>query len=175
MSKAKDLEPTCSCPDQEQPQYRELEAFIEALPQKKGHLVTVLHKAQSLFGYLPREVQQFVASHMDESLATVYGVVSFYTFFTMVPRGKNPISVCMGTACFVKDAEAVVETFKKELNIEIGEVSADGLFSIDTVRCVGACGLAPIVLVGDKVFGNVTPSQVPEIIAEFSSSRSTAA
>ncbi len=151
MPEANDSQPTCSCLENEHPQYQELEAFIDALPEKKGHLVTVLHKAQSLFGYLPRDVQQFVASHMNESLATVYGVVSFYTFFTMVPRGKHPISVCMGTACFVKDAEAVVDTFKKELAIEIGEVSSDGLFSIDTVRCVGACGLAPIVLVGEKV------------------------
>lgn len=176
MPNATDLETPCCCANQqEQPQYQELAAFIETLPQKKGHLVTVLHKAQSLFGYLPREVQQFVATHMGESLASVYGVVSFYTFFTMVPRGKYPISICMGTACFVKDAEAVVDAFKKELQIEIGEVSADGLFSIDTVRCVGACGLAPIVLVGEKVFGNVTLSQVPEIIAEFTSPRSSAA
>lgn len=175
MPEAKDLEKNCSCSEQEQPQYQELDKFIEDLPEKKGHLVTVLHKAQSLFGYLPREVQQFVASRMGESLATVYGVVSFYTFFTMVPRGKYPISVCMGTACFVKDAEAVVDMFKKELNIEIGEVSSDGLFSIDTVRCVGACGLAPIILVGEKVFGNVVPSQVPEIIAEFTSPRSNVA
>ncbi len=175
MPDAKDLETTCSCSEKEQPQYQELEAFIKALPDKRGHLVTVLHKAQSLFGYLPREVQQFVASHMGESLATVYGVVSFYTFFTMVPRGKYPISVCMGTACFVKDAETVVDTFKKELEIEIGEVSSDGLFSIDTVRCIGACGLAPIIQVGEKVFGNVTPSQIPEIIAEFRPKRSTAA
>lgn len=167
-------QPSCSCPDTEHPQYQELEAFIISLPQKKGHLVTVLHKAQSLFGYLPREVQQFVASHMDESLATVYGVVSFYTFFTMVPRGKHPISVCLGTACFVKNAGAVVDAFEKELGINVGDVTADGLFSIDTVRCVGACGLAPIVLVGEKVFGNVTPSQVTKIIAEFSSSRSVA-
>lgn len=175
MPEANDLKKTCSCSEKEQPQYQELETFIEALPEKRGHLVTVLHKAQSLFGYLPREVQQFVASQMGESLATVYGVVSFYTFFTMVPRGKYPISVCMGTACFVKDAETVVDTFKKELNIEIGEVSKDGLFSIDTVRCIGACGLAPIIQVGEKVFGNVTPSQVTEIIAEFRSPRSTAA
>lgn len=176
MPDAKDLKTTCCCSStEEQPQYQELDAFIEALPQKKGHLVTVLHKAQSLFGYLPREVQQFVASQMGESLATVYGVVSFYTFFTMVPRGKYPISICMGTACFVKDAEAVVDAFKKELKIEIGEVTADSLFSIDTVRCVGACGLAPIVLVGEKVFGNVSLAQVPDIISEFRSPRSTAA
>ena len=91
--------------------YKELEDFIATLPTKEGHLVTVLHKAQHLFGYLPKEVQQFVADYMGVSLAKVYGVVSFYTFFTMVPKGKYPISICMGTACFVKGAQKVVEAF----------------------------------------------------------------
>lgn len=166
-------QPCCSAEDS--PLYQQLDDFIEALPQKKGHLVTVLHKAQSLFGYLPREIQQHVASRMNESLANVYGVVSFYTFFTMVPRGKYPVSVCMGTACFVKNAEEVLEAFKHELGIEVGEVTADGLFSIDTVRCVGACGLAPIVLVGERVFGHVSTAQVKEIIAEFRSAGSNVA
>ncbi len=167
MAETSGLETTTSCAEDNHPHYQELRAFIAALPEKKGHLVTVLHKAQSLFGYLPREVQQFVATQMGESLATVYGVVSFYTFFTMVPRGKHPVSICMGTACFVKNAEGVVDAFKKELGIDVGEVTSDGLFSIDTVRCIGACGLSPIVMVGDKVFTNVSVSQVAEIIAEY--------
>lgn len=146
---------------------RELEAFIQELPQKKGHLVTVLHKAQSLFGYLPKEVQQFVAEKMGESLATVYGVVSFYSFFTTVPKGKFPISVCMGTACFVKGADKVVDAFKKQLAVTLGDVTPDGKFSIDVVRCIGACGLAPVLTVGEKVYGNVTPDQVKDILADF--------
>jgi len=147
--------------------YQELEDFINQLPTKEGHLVTVLHKAQHLFGYLPREIQQFVADHMDVSLAKVYGVVSFYTFFTMVPKGKYPISICMGTACYVKQADKIVETFKDLLNVEIGEVTSDGKFSIDVLRCVGACALAPILTVGEKVYAHVTPDQVKEIIAEY--------
>jgi len=147
--------------------YQELEDFINQLPTKEGHLVTVLHKAQHLFGYLPREVQQFVADQMDVSLAKVYGVVSFYTFFTMVPKGKYPISICMGTACYVKQADKIVETFKDLLNVEIGEVTSDGKFSIDVLRCVGACALAPILTVGEKVYAHVTPDQVKEIIAEY--------
>ena len=147
--------------------YKELEDFIAQLPTKDGHLVTVLHKAQHLFGYLPREVQQFVADYMDVSLAKVYGVVSFYTFFTMVPKGKYPISICMGTACYVKNAEKVVDAFKDILNVEIGEVTPDGKFSIDVLRCVGACALAPILTVGEKVYAHVSPDQVKAIIAEY--------
>lgn len=147
--------------------YQELAKFINDLPQKEGHLVTVLHKAQSIFGYLPKEVQQFVADQMGLSLAKVYGVVSFYTFFTMVPKGKHPISICMGTACFVKGADKVVQAMKEQLNIEIGEVTPDGKFSIDTLRCVGGCALAPVVMIGEKVFGHVKPSQVKKMLAEF--------
>ncbi len=150
-----------------QPLYREVVQFIEALPQKEGHLVTVLHKAQSVFGYLPIEVQQFVADYMEVPLAQVYGVVSFYTFFTMVPKGKFPISICMGTACFVKGADKVVQSFKEQLKIDIGDVTPDGKFSIDTLRCVGGCALAPIVMVGEKVYGNVTPGQVKKILADY--------
>ncbi len=149
--------------------YRKLADFVAALPQKEGHMVTVLHKAQSLFGYLPREVQEFVAQQMGEPLAKVYGVVSFYTFFTMVPKGKYPISICMGTACFVLGAENVVESFQKVLgNIEVGEVTHDGKFSIDCLRCVGACALAPVVMIGEKVYAKVTPDMVKGIISDFS-------
>jgi NADP-reducing hydrogenase subunit HndA len=143
------------------------EEFIDNLPTKEGHLVTALHKAQSLFGYLPKEVQQFVADYMGVSLAKVYGVVSFYTFFTMVPKGKYPISICMGTACFVVGAEKVVHAFKEALGVEIGEVTPDGKFSIDVLRCVGACALAPILTVGEKVYAHVKPDQVKDIIAEY--------
>lgn len=147
--------------------YLELEEFINSLPEKEGHLVTVLHKAQGLFGYLPREVQQFVADHMGLSLAKVYGVVSFYTFFTMVPKGKYPISVCMGTACFVKGANKLVETLKESLAVEIGEVTVDGKFSIDVLRCIGACALAPVMMVGSKVYANVSPDQIKKILDEY--------
>jgi NADP-reducing hydrogenase subunit HndA len=147
--------------------FRELDDFVDRLPTKEGHLVTVLHKAQNLFGYLPREVQQYVAGLMDVSPAKVYGVVSFYTFFTMVPKGKYPISICMGTACYVKQADKIVDAFKDLLGVEIGQVTRDGKFSIDVLRCVGACALAPILTVGEKVYAHVTPDQVKKIIAEY--------
>jgi len=148
--------------------YQKLAVFVAELPQKEGHLVTALHHAQHLFGYLPREVQEFVADQMEVSLAKVYGVVSFYTFFTQIPKGKHPISICMGTACFVVGAAKVVEAFQEQLGVEISEVTPDGKFSIDCLRCVGACALAPVVMVGDKVYGKVTPDQVKDIIADFS-------
>ncbi len=149
--------------------YVKLAEFISELPQKEGHLVTALHNAQHLFGYLPREVQEFVADQMEVSLAKVYGVVTFYTFFTQIPKGKFPISICMGTACFVVGADKVVESFKQQLGgVEVSEVTPDGKFSIDCLRCVGTCALAPVVMIGEKVYGKVTPDQVKDIIADFS-------
>lgn len=148
--------------------YAELEQFIDQLPEKRGALISVLHKAQSLFGYLPEEVQSFVAKKLNLSTAQVYGVVSFYSFFTMEPKGKYPISVCLGTACYVRGADTVLEAIKSELGIEVGQTTPDGKFSLDALRCVGACGLAPVVLVGDKVYGRIqSAEQVRQIIKEY--------
>ena len=147
--------------------FAELEGFINNLPEKKGALISVLHKAQEIFGYLPPEVQSFVAEKLNISLAKVYGVVSFYSFFTMVPKGKYPIAVCMGTACYVRGAEKVLNEFNRLCGIGVGETSADGKFSLDALRCVGACGLEPVVLVGEKVYGRVTPEEVKKIVEEY--------
>lgn len=151
-----------------QKMYAELEQFINELPEKKGALIAVLHKAQSIFGYLPKEVQIFVSSRLNVPVSQVYGVVSFYSFFTMEPKGKYAISVCLGTACYVRGAETVLEAFKKELGIEVGQTTPDGKFSLDALRCVGACGLAPVALVGDKVYGRISSSEkVKEILSEY--------
>lgn len=148
--------------------YDELEKFIDELPEKKGALISVLHRAQSIFGYLPREVQKFVGDKLGIPVSQVYGVVSFYSFFTMVPKGKHPVSVCLGTACYVRGADKVLEAFKKELGINVGETTSDGLFSLDALRCVGACGLAPVVLIGDKVYGRITKAdEVKQILKEY--------
>ena len=147
--------------------FRELETFINTLDTKKGSLISVLHKAQGIFGYLPREVQEFVADQLNESLANVYGVVSFYSYFTMVPKGEHPVAVCMGTACYVRGADKVLNEFQKQLGIKSGETSVDGKFSIDALRCVGACGIAPVVLVGEKVYKKVEPNEVKGIIEEY--------
>lgn len=146
--------------------FDQLEQYIDSMPSTKGELIRVLHKAQDIFGYLPREIQVFVARKLDLPVAKVFGVVSFYSFFTMTPKGKHAIAVCMGTACYVRGAEKVLDEFKKQIGIETGETSEDGKFSIDALRCVGACGLAPVVLIGEKVYGRVTPEMVKDIIAE---------
>jgi NADP-reducing hydrogenase subunit HndA len=130
-------------------------------------LINVLHKIQDHFGYLPAEVQEVVAEQLNLSVAKVYGVVTFYTYFTMIPKGQHPVSVCMGTACYVRGAEKVLDEFKKQLNIGVGQTTADGKFSISCLRCVGACGLAPVVMIGEKTYGRVSPEGVKEILKEY--------
>lgn len=132
-----------------------------------GELINVLHKCQHTFGYLPAEVQEVVAQELNVSLAKVYGVVTFYSFFTMIPKGKYPISICTGTACYVRGAENVLAEFKKELGVNVGETTADGKFSINCLRCVGACGLAPVITVGEKTYGRVSPEMVKDILKEY--------
>jgi len=134
---------------------------------KESELINVLHKVQGKFGYLPAEVQEVIAKELKMGVAKVYGVVTFYSFFTMIPQGEFPISICMGTACYVRGAEQVLAEFKRQLKVEVGESTNDGKFSINCLRCVGACGLAPVVTVGEKVFGRVAPNQVKKIIAEY--------
>ena len=134
---------------------------------KESELINVLHKVQGKFGYLPAEVQEVIAKGLKMGVAKVYGVVTFYSFFTMIPQGEFPISICMGTACYVRGAEQVLAEFKRQLKVEVGESTDDGKFSINCLRCVGACGLAPVVTVGGKVFGRVAPNQVKKIIADY--------
>jgi NADH-quinone oxidoreductase subunit E/NADP-reducing hydrogenase subunit HndA len=130
-------------------------------------LINVLHTCQGHFGYLPAEVQEVVSGYLNVPVARVYGVVTFYSFFTMVPKGKNPISICLGTACYVRGAEKVLDEFKKELGIQVGQCTKDNKFSLSSLRCVGACGLAPVVLVGDKTYGRVSPDDVKKILKEY--------
>jgi NADP-reducing hydrogenase subunit HndA len=148
-------------------QINTIKEICKSFHNNSGELINVLHKVQSTFGYLPAEVQEIVAGELNIPVAKVYGVVTFYSFFTMLPKGKHPISICTGTACYVRGAEKVLEEFKKELKVELGETTADGKFSISCLRCVGACGLAPVVLVGDKTYGRVAPEMVKDILAEY--------
>lgn len=147
--------------------YQQLEQFIDSMPSTKGELIRVLHKAQEIFGYLPEEVQKYVGKKLNVSTAKVFGVVSFYSYFTMTPKGEHDIAICLGTACYVRGAEKVLDEIKKELNIEVGETTPDGKFSITGLRCVGACGLAPVVMVGEKVYGRVEPDMIKDIIADY--------
>lgn len=132
-----------------------------------GELINVLHKTQEYFGYLPAEVQEMVAEELKLPVAKVYGVVTFYSFFTMLPKGQHPISICTGTACYVRGAEKVLDEFKRILKIQVGDTTSDGKFSLSCLRCVGACGLAPVVMVGEKVYGRVSPDGVKDILKEY--------
>ncbi|MEG1910099.1 MAG: NADH-quinone oxidoreductase subunit NuoE [Bacteroidales bacterium] len=133
----------------------------------KGEVINVLHQVQGVLGYLPAEVQEVIARQLNLPVAHVYGIVTFYSFFSMLPKGEHPISVCMGTACYVRGGEKILDEFRRQLNIKVGETTADGKFSLNCLRCVGACGLAPVVLIGDKVYGRLAPDQVKDIIAEY--------
>lgn len=144
----------------------ELDEFIDSLEDKDGALITVLHKAQDIYGWIPVEVQNHIARRLEITAAKVFGVVTFYSFFNTKPKGKFKISVCMGTACFVRGAQAVLDEFNKQLGVVVGETSEDKLFSLDAIRCVGACGLAPVVSVNGKVYGRVKPEEVKDIIEE---------
>ncbi len=149
--------------------YDELGDFIDSLESTRGALIMILHKAQGIFGYLPRDVQLYVARKLGIPGAEVFGVVSFYSYFTTKPRGKHTISVCMGTACFVRGADKIIEAMKEKLKVESNEITEDGLFTLKDVRCIGACGLAPVVMVDDKVFGRVKEEDLDEIINSYRS------
>lgn len=144
-----------------------IKEICQSFGNKHGELINILHSTQGHFGYLPEAVQNEIALNLNMPLAKVYGVVSFYSFFTMTPKGKYPISVCLGTACFVRGAERIVETLEEELKIKVGQVTEDGKFSLDCLRCIGACGLAPVILIGDDVHGRLTPDMIKGILKQY--------
>jgi NADP-reducing hydrogenase subunit HndA len=143
----------------------------EVLSKYKGQgqkaLMATLQQAQEIYGYLPLPVQRKVADALEVSVAEVYGVISFYSFFSLKPKGENAISVCLGTACYVKGSQALLDKLEDVLSIKCGDVTKDGKFSISACRCVGACGLAPVIMVGDDVYGRLTPDEIPGIIAKY--------
>ena len=148
-------------------QEAELRAAIAQYRDVDGPLMPVLNAAQGIYGYLPVEVQSVIAAELDIPLETIYGVISFYSQFTLNPKGKFQISVCMGTACYVKGAAEILEALESELKIEDGGCTADGVFSLDATRCLGCCGLAPVMTVNDDVYGKVTAAEIPSILNKY--------
>jgi NADH-quinone oxidoreductase subunit E/NADP-reducing hydrogenase subunit HndA len=144
-----------------------IEEICKSFNNESGELINVLHKTQDYLGYLPAEAQEVIGQELKIPTAKVYGVVSFYSFFTMIPKGRFPVSICMGTACYVRGAEKVLDELKNLLGLNVGETGADGIFSLASLRCVGACGLAPVVLVGDKVFGRLAADDVKNMVDEY--------
>lgn len=130
-------------------------------------LIQVLYEAQRIFGYLPRDVQLFVARQLGLSGVEVNGVVTFYSYFVETPKGEHTINVCTGTACYVKGASKIVERIEKKVNVKLGATSEDGKFTLNGLRCVGACGLAPVVIIDEKVYGRVKPEEVDEILSKY--------
>ncbi|MCD7946863.1 MAG: NADH-quinone oxidoreductase subunit NuoE [Oscillospiraceae bacterium] len=148
-------------------QEQELLQFIAAHRETPGAAMPVLQKVQEIFGYLPEEALIVVATELDIPLSELYGVASFYAQFSLVPKGEHRISLCLGTACYVKGSADILAKLEETLQIKSGEVTPDGKFSIDACRCIGACGLAPVMMIDDDVYGQLTPDQIPAILAKY--------
>ena len=161
-------EKKCCCNNKiDEKRMKKLEEIINEHKTQEGALIPVLHEAQELFGYLPEEVQQKIAEGLGISLAEVYGVATFYSRFTLIPKGKYNIQLCLGTACYVKGADKILEKLEELLGIKVGETTPDGKFSIEGARCVGACGLAPGMVIHEEVYGKVTPDMVKGILDKY--------
>ena len=160
---------SCDCDHgaTDQEKYEKIGQMIDVYKDQEGSLIMVLHAAQEIYGYLPVELQKFISVGMDVPFSVVHGVVGFYSFFSTVEQGKNPIRVCMGTACYVRGAEKLVTALEEQLNVKVGEVTPDKKFSLDVARCIGACGLAPAVMIGDDVHQKVAPGNLDSILTQY--------
>ena len=149
--------------------YEQLNQVIAELKDQPGALMPVLQRAQGIFGCVPMDVQKIIAEGLGVTLSEVYGVATFYSQFRLEPNGKYTISVCLGTACYVKGSQKVLDKLSEVLNIPVGGTTPDGRFTLQATRCLGACGLAPVMTVNDEVYGRMTADQVPDIIAKYQS------
>lgn len=150
--------------------YEKLAEVIEAHKNQKGALMPVLQQAQNIFGCVSEDVQKAIAEGLGVTLSEVYGVATFYSQFSLQPKGQYVCGVCLGTACYVKGSQAVLDRLCSELQIEPGSTTADGLFTVQATRCLGACGLAPVMMINDEVYGRLTPDQIPDILAKYKAS-----
>lgn len=143
---------------------KEMEAILSKYPKQKDNLIAILNEVQEKYGYIPKQCQMEISKYLNIPMAEIYGVITFYSRFTTSPKGKYNIAVCLGTACFVKGSQSILDRLKERLKISGGETTSDGKFSIDEVRCVGACGLAPVFMVNDEVYGNATVKMLDEVL-----------
>lgn len=150
--------------------YEKLQQVIETHKNEKGALMPVLQEAQGIFGCVPMDVQKIIAEKLGTTLAEVYGVATFYSQFSLEPNGKNVCGVCMGTACYVKGSQKILDRLVKELDTPPGKTTADGLFTVQATRCLGACGLAPVMMINDDVYGRLTEDEIPGILAKYQAS-----
>jgi NADP-reducing hydrogenase subunit HndA len=154
----------CGCVDEKA---QKLQEIIQKYRETKGALIPVLHEAQELYGYLPMNVQKQISEGLKVPLTEIYGVVTFYTQFSLKPKGEFRISMCMGTACYVKGSSQIMDKLQEKLGINIGECTDDGRFSLDACRCIGACGLAPVMMINDDVYGRLTPDEIEGILDKY--------
>lgn len=147
--------------------FNKLEIFIESHRNETDGLMPILHEAQGIFGYIPLEVQKFISQRTGISVSRIHGVVTFYSQFSTEPKGEHVIGVCLGTACYVKGAQAILDKFKEELGIEPEQTTSDGKFSLVATRCIGACGLAPVITINDDVYGKMDAAKVPSILKKY--------
>ena len=145
----------------------ETKKIIKKYPQEKDQLIAILNDIQEKYGYIPKQAQKVISEELSIPMAEIYGVITFYSRFTLTPKGKYNISICLGTACYVKGSQKLLDRAKERLKIEAGEVTPDGKFSIDEVRCVGACGLAPVFMVNEEVYGNATVKLFDEVMDKY--------
>ncbi len=155
------------CSEEREKKYEKLKQVIEEYKNSPGPLIQVLHKAQGIFGYIPEDVQRFISQELNVPLGTVYGVVTFYNFFRLDPVGKHTVTVCLGTACYVKGGSEILKTLKRELKVEVGRTTKDRLFTLYIARCFGACGLAPVMMVDEEVYGRLSPTRALRVIKEY--------
>lgn len=152
---------------EEQKKYDEICNIIDLYKGKEGSLIQVLHATQKIYGYLPVDLQQFIADAMGIPFSEVSGVVSFYSFFSVQPRGQHTIRVCLGTACYVRGGKKLVDHLQKTLDVELGGTTADGKFTFEVARCIGACGLAPAIMIDDVVYKQMTPTKLNALLAKY--------
>jgi NADH:ubiquinone oxidoreductase subunit E len=158
----------CKCKNEtDQEKYARIGQIINEYKDQEGSLIQILHMAQGIYGYLPLELQQFIAEKLDKPLSEVYGVTTFYSFFATQPRGENTIRVCLGTACYVRGGKKIIEKLKEILGVEVGGTTEDRKFTLEVMRCIGACGLAPAMLINDKIYKQVNPEKLSSILAEY--------
>lgn len=148
-------------------EFDELKKYIDSVKNSQGVTMQILQKAQGIFGYLPLEVQQFISDETNIPLADIYGVVTFYTQFSTEEKGKHKIGVCLGTACYVKGSQEIRDKLAELLNVQVGKTTEDRLFTLEETRCLGCCGLAPVMMIDDEVYGKISVNKIPEILKKY--------
>lgn len=159
------MENKCQCGNSEKDE--RIDKILLKYDKNKSNLIQILNEVQETYGYIPENVQLEISKYLGIEMAEIYGVITFYARFTLKPKGKYNIAVCLGTACFVKGSERVLERVKQKLGIDVGQTTPDGKFSIEATRCIGACGLAPVFTVNDEVYGKATPELVDKVLDEY--------